>query len=57
MSSERPRLTYILAGAGALVVIIVITTLVLRSRRETSHRPVELTPEQKEYLHQIQFSN
>jgi len=56
VSSERPRLAYILAGAGALVVIVIITTLVLRSRQETSSRPVDLTPEQKEYLHQIQIS-
>ena len=55
-SAERPRLTYILAGAAALAVIVVIATLITKSRQESSGAQVEVTQEQKEYLAHIQFS-
>jgi hypothetical protein len=56
-SAERPRLTSILAGAAALAVIVVIAIVVSRSGPESSSAQVELTPQEKEYLAHIRFSD
>lgn len=55
-SAERPRLTYILAGAAALAVMVAIATFVSRSRPGSSSAAAELTPEQKEYVAHISVS-
>ena len=55
-AGERPHLKYILIGAVAIAVLVIIATLISRSRPESSGARLKLTQEQKEYLPHVQIS-